>query len=145
MGISPKSKKNRKIVRASTYLAIGFVYRLALQMVLRSDKIALWLSDSTASPRAEYGGQFAHTSLQPVKAYVQRPAFCDRIRRQLHDAASQGEGQYTTILVVWGLGGAGKTQLVLDYLRCYRNEYKATFWIQTGSRESIERDFVHIY
>jgi len=113
--------------------------------MLRSDKIALSLSDSTASARAENVGQFAHTSLQPVKAYVQRPALCDRIRRQLHGTASQGEGQYTTILVIWGLGGAGKTQLVLDYLRRYRNEYKATFWIQAGSRESIERDFIHMY
>jgi len=113
--------------------------------MLRSDKIALSLSDSTASPRAEYVGQFAHTSLQPVKAYVQRPALCDRIREQLHDAASQGEGQYTTMLVVWGLGGAGKTQLVLDYLRRHRNEYKATFWIEAGSKGSIERDFIHMY
>jgi len=68
--------------------------------MLRSDKIALSRSDSTALPRAEYVGQFAHTSLQPLKAYVQRPALCDRIREQLHDAASQGEGQYTTMLVV---------------------------------------------
>jgi len=46
---------------------------------------------------------------------------------------------------VWGLGGAGKTQLVLDYVRQYRTDYKATFWIEAGRKESLERDFVNLY
>jgi tetratricopeptide (TPR) repeat protein len=47
--------------------------------------------------------------------------------------------------VVWGLGGAGKTQLVLDYVQQHRTEYKATFWIEAGRKESLERDFVHLH
>lgn len=46
---------------------------------------------------------------------------------------------------MWGLGGAGKTQLVLDYMREYRTDYKATFWIEAGRKESLERDFVNLY
>jgi tetratricopeptide (TPR) repeat protein len=46
---------------------------------------------------------------------------------------------------VWGLGGAGKTQLVLDYVQQYRTQYKATFWIEAGRKESLERDFVNLY
>jgi tetratricopeptide (TPR) repeat protein len=46
---------------------------------------------------------------------------------------------------VWGLGGAGKTQLVLDYVRQYRTNYKATFWIEAGQKQSLERDFVNLY
>ena len=49
------------------------------------------------------------------------------------------------ILVVWGLGGAGKSQLVLNYIREYRRDYTAVFWIEAGSKESIERDYVQIY
>ena len=49
------------------------------------------------------------------------------------------------ILVVWGLGGAGKSQLVLIYIREYRRDYAAVFWIEAGSKESIERDYVQIY
>ena len=49
------------------------------------------------------------------------------------------------ILVVWGLGGAGKSQLVLNYIREYRQDYTAVFWIEAGSKESIERDYVQIY
>ena len=47
--------------------------------------------------------------------------------------------------MVWGIGGAGKTQLVLDYVRQHRTEYKATFWIEAGRKESLERDVVHLY
>ena len=49
------------------------------------------------------------------------------------------------MLEVWGLGGAGKTQLVLDYVRKHRTKYKATFWIEAGRKESLERDFVRLY
>ncbi|EUC26875.1 hypothetical protein COCCADRAFT_31470 [Bipolaris zeicola 26-R-13] len=51
----------------------------------------------------------------------------------------------TKTLVVWGLGGAGKTQLVLDYVQQHRDQYKATFWIEAERKESLERDFVRLY
>lgn len=51
----------------------------------------------------------------------------------------------TKTLVVSGLGGMGKTQLVLDYVQRHRTEYKATFWIEAGRKESLERDFIHLY
>jgi GTPase SAR1 family protein len=48
-------------------------------------------------------------------------------------------------LVVWGLGGAGKTQLVLDYVRQYHTDYKMTFSIEAGRKELLERDIVNLY
>ncbi|KAI9773490.1 MAG: Kinesin light chain 3, partial [Geoglossum umbratile] len=97
--------------------------------------------NSTAAARLDYEGQFSHSLLEPVKAYVPRLLLRDKIRTQLCDAADEN----TKTLVVWGLGGAGKTQLVLDYVRQYRTDYKATFWIEAGRKESLERDFVHLY
>jgi len=96
--------------------------------------------DTTARP--DFAGEFSHSSLEPVKAYVPRPLQCDQIRTQLRDDAAKNN---TKTLVVWGLGGAGKTQLVLDYVRQYRTDYKATFWIEAGRKESLERDFVNLY
>ena len=49
------------------------------------------------------------------------------------------------ILAVCGLGGSGKSQLVLNYIQEYRRDYKAVFWIEAGSKETVERDFVQIY
>jgi tetratricopeptide (TPR) repeat protein len=47
--------------------------------------------------------------------------------------------------VVHGLGGSGKSQLVLNYVREYREDYSAIFWVEAGQKESIERDYLQIY
>ena len=47
--------------------------------------------------------------------------------------------------MVWGFGGAGKSQLVLNFIREYRRDYAVVFWIEAGSKESIERDYIQIY
>jgi tetratricopeptide (TPR) repeat protein len=94
---------------------------------------------------AEYTGHYAYSSLHPVKAFVDRPALHHRIRQQLDPGSSQDGRDGTSMLAVWGLGGAGKTQLVLDYLHRHRSDYKATFWIEAGRKDLIERDFVCIY
>ena len=49
------------------------------------------------------------------------------------------------MVAVTGLGGTGKTQLVLSYLQKYQAIYKATFWIDAGQLSSVKRDFVNIY
>jgi hypothetical protein len=46
---------------------------------------------------------------------------------------------------VWGLGGAGKTQLVLWYLQRYLSQCKSTFWIEASQKTTIERDSVGIH
>ncbi|OCL06050.1 hypothetical protein AOQ84DRAFT_86231, partial [Glonium stellatum] len=97
---------------------------------------------NSTTARPDYAGHFSHSSLGPVKAFVPRPTLHDDIRRQLcDDAANEG----VKVLVVWGLGGAGKSQLVLDYMQQYRDNYKATFWIEAGRKESLERDYVNLY
>lgn len=59
--------------------------------------------------------------------------------------AIMGADESTKTLIVRGLGEAGKTQLVLDCVRQHRTDYKATFWMEAGRKESLERDFVHLY
>ena len=49
------------------------------------------------------------------------------------------------VLIVWGLGGAGKTQIVLDYVHTHRTEYTAFFWIEASQKVTIERDYMNIY
>jgi tetratricopeptide (TPR) repeat protein len=93
----------------------------------------------------DYTGHYAYSSLHPVKAFIDRPALHHRIRQQLDPGSNQDGRDGTSMLAVWGLGGAGKTQLVLDYLHRHRPDYKATFWIEAGRKELIERDFVCIY
>ncbi|ENH71185.1 Nephrocystin-3 [Fusarium oxysporum f. sp. cubense race 1] len=83
--------------------------------------------------------------MTPVKTFVQRPSLRDNIRNQLMkplEADRQGEVKKVG---VWGMGGAGKSQLALSYLQRYRTEYDATFWIQADQAASVDRDFLAIY
>ena len=74
-----------------------------------------------------------------------RPRLRDKLRRQLTQERTQEDGQGSRIVVVWGLGGAGKTQLVLSYIQQHRQEYTASFWIEASRKETVERDFLQIY
>jgi hypothetical protein len=52
----------------------------------------------------------------------------------LRDATNNG----TRMFVMWGLGGASKMLLVLDYVQQHRDEYKAAFWIEAERKELLE-------
>ena len=76
--------------------------------------------------------------------FVLRPGLQRKIQEQLHGRSDE-EADEPRILVVYGLGGSGKTQLVLNYIRDCRQDYAGVFWIEAGSKETIERDYVQIY
>jgi len=44
-----------------------------------------------------------------------------------------------------GLGGAGKSQLALNYIQTHRKDYCAIFWVDTRLQESVERDYRQIH
>jgi tetratricopeptide (TPR) repeat protein len=99
---------------------------------------------SELSARADYVGQYAHSSLRPVANYVPRPRLQQKIKEQLY-ITREDEREETRTLVVHGLGGSGKSQLVLNYIRECRRDYTVVFWIEAGRKESIERDYIQIY
>jgi len=47
-------------------------------------------------------------------------------------------------VVVWGLSGYGKTQLVLHYIHEFRTLYSSLLWIDASSKDSLERSFEEI-
>lgn len=49
-----------------------------------------------------------------------------------------------SVAVLHGLGGIGKTQLALAYLRRHKTSYSATFWIDATSDDSLQLSFVDI-
>lgn len=48
-------------------------------------------------------------------------------------------------MVVHGFGGCGKSQLVLNYIQNFRNDYSGIAWIDGHDEDSIERDFGVLY
>jgi tetratricopeptide (TPR) repeat protein len=45
---------------------------------------------------------------------------------------------------VYGLGGIGKTQTAIEYAYCYRNRYKAIFWVRADSHIALSTEFLEI-
>jgi hypothetical protein len=80
-----------------------------------------------------------------VKTFVQRTSLREKIREQLCRQPADDRKREPKKVGVWGLGGAGKSQLALSYLQRYSADYEATFWIQAGQTASIDRDFLEIY
>jgi len=66
------------------------------------------------------------------------------MKRQLHDSIAVRKDT-AKILVVYGLGGAGKSQLVLEYVRAFRQDYSSVFVIDASGKASIELDYIQIY
>ena len=73
-----------------------------------------------------------------------RPSLQQKITEQLHVVSGDVE-QDIRILVIYGLGGSGKSQLALNFVRTYRGDYTAVFWIEAGQKETIERDYLSMY
>ncbi|KAK5082568.1 hypothetical protein LTS08_008833 [Lithohypha guttulata] len=97
------------------------------------------------SGRIDFAGSYAHSSLHPVATYVRRPGLERRLREQLLPLSTTDDHDEMRTVVVWGLGGSGKSQLVLNYVQEHRRQYRAVFWVEADRKETIERDFVRIY
>jgi len=82
--------------------------------------------------------------LGPVSTYVDRLKLREQLEEQFHNRNVSVHHKTPTV-VVHGIGGAGKTQLVLDYIQRHRQDYSAIFWIEAGSPETIQRDYMQLY
>jgi predicted AAA+ superfamily ATPase len=46
-----------------------------------------------------------------------------------------------TCVVLYGLGGIGKTQLAIEYLRRHKEKYIMIFWLNTNDQDSLKLSF----
>ena len=60
-----------------------------------------------------------------------------QVEERLHEARAAGR-IHSSIVVLVGLGRAGKSQLALNYIQTHRKEYNAVFWWNARLRESLE-------
>lgn len=79
--------------------------------------------------------------------YARNPFFTGRkeILSQLHAHLHQVHA--TALTQAWavsGLGGIGKTQVALEYVYQYRQEYRSIFWTNAASQENLMADLVNI-
>ena len=46
-----------------------------------------------------------------------------------------------TCVVLYGLGGIGKTQLAIEYIRRHKEKYTAIFWLNANNQDSLKLSF----
>ena len=61
---------------------------------------------------------------------------------ELHTTLS-GNGS-RRIIVLYGLGGIGKTQLTVAYAKRYKDSYSAIFWLNIKDEDSLKQSFAKI-
>lgn len=66
------------------------------------------------------------------------------LERELLPVPSETGTTQRKIVVLYGLGGIGKTQLSLAFARAYHRQFSAVLWIDGSSKQSIERSVATI-
>jgi tetratricopeptide (TPR) repeat protein len=77
-------------------------------------------------------------SLAVVSTYTERPLLSQELVEKLSKA--QG-GELAHAVAVIGLGGTGKTQLVLRYIHQHQEEYDTVLWVDAQSVETVRSSF----
>jgi ATP/maltotriose-dependent transcriptional regulator MalT len=70
--------------------------------------------------------------------FVARQEELAEMHRLLHGENSR------SIIVLHGLGGIGKTQLAIKYLKRHKAKYTAIFWINASDQDSLKLSFVEV-
>ncbi len=55
--------------------------------------------------------------------------------------AFQVDGSQRKVVILHGLGGMGKTQLAVEFVKNYRDDYSATFWFNGRDETTLKKSF----
>lgn len=58
--------------------------------------------------------------------------------------AFQGDESYRKTVLLQGLGGIGKTQLAVNFVKRQRNNYSAIFWLNSKTEDVLKRSFANM-
>lgn len=71
--------------------------------------------------------------MELVPFFTERSVEINQIRQLFQLSRSR------TTVVLYGLGGIGKTQIALKYANDYRDEYSAIFWVNYRSTDTVKQ------
>ncbi|KAJ9493310.1 hypothetical protein H2202_011226 [Exophiala xenobiotica] len=81
---------------------------------------------------------FDMSAIPEAVQFVGREHEQAEMRRVLHSHKSRSS------VVLHGLGGIGKTQLAIEYIRRHKEKYTAIFWLNANDEESLKLSFRNI-
>ena len=76
--------------------------------------------------------------------FTGRRLHAELVREKLGPVSHLNEANRHKICVIYGLGGAGKTQFCLKYAEDNRSRYWGVFWIDASSEENAENSFASL-
>jgi hypothetical protein len=83
---------------------------------------------------------FSLRGVPVVSQFVARDAEMQALEKLLVDTAPTATSR--NVVIVHGLGGIGKTQLVVKFAREHKGHFSAIFWLDGSSEASLKQSFV---
>jgi hypothetical protein len=74
-------------------------------------------------------------SFPEAAQFVGRKKELSKMHELLHGHSNR------TCVVLYGLGGIGKTQLAIEYIRRHKEKYTAIFWLNANDQDSLKLSF----
>lgn len=85
---------------------------------------------------------FSLKGVPAIDHFVQRVSDMHRLEQYFIPQPQQLNLTRRKMFVVHGLGGIGKTQLCIEFVRRYQKEYSAVFWFDGSSQDTLQRSFL---
>jgi AAA+ ATPase superfamily predicted ATPase len=92
---------------------------------------------TAGSDAEDFSISFTLSGIPETEHFVGRKKELNKIRQLL-----RGDGSHREIIVLWGLGGMGKTQLAVRFTKQLRDTYSAIFWLNAKNEEMVKQSFV---
>ncbi|KAG9511616.1 hypothetical protein KCV07_g10049, partial [Aureobasidium melanogenum] len=117
------------------------------KMAKASPKLLLARSRYQGKHRVSFGNlsparQVLLKGVPAIDHFVQRASGMQRLEEYFFPQKSRLARR--KMFVVHGLGGIGKTQLCIEFVRRYQERYNAVFWLDGSSEDALQRSFVDV-
>lgn len=87
----------------------------------------------------QFSVPFSLSGVPEIELFVGREEELDMIK-----ATFRGGGSRRGIVTLQGLGGVGKTQLAVTFVKRFRDMFSAVFWLRGGNEEVLKQCFVNM-
>ena len=105
-------------------------------ILLDQDKLSPVSSVQQQSPFSKFHVSFSIRGLPATKKFIDRPAEMQPLEEVLLPTSKINRRK---TFVLRGLGGIGKTQLAIEFMRLHHPRFSAVFWLDGSSEDSLKR------
>ncbi len=104
-----------------------------------SNRKILQLPADALSTKDSASNQVSHFLVprKRVKDFIGRESLLDNIRSHF----SSDRTESPPIMILYALGGQGKSQIALEYCRKWRDTYRGVFWIDANSATAVTQSY----